>query len=59
MILTENGFRFQRTGDCWRCVEHPAITMDAGGRFRVEGHEGDFDRIQDAVSALPNTLPEP
>ena len=52
MIITDNGLRLQRTGNRWRCVEYPAITMDAGGRFRIDGREGEFDSIQDAIDAM-------
>ena len=52
MIITDNGLRLQRTGNHWRCVEYPAITMDAGGRFRIDGREGEFDSIQDAIDAM-------
>ena len=59
MIITENGLRLQRTGNHWRCVEYPAITMDAGGRFRIDGREGEFDSIRDAINVLMDNPPEP
>lgn len=58
MILTESGFRFQRTGDRWRCVEHPAITMLTNGRFQVDGHDAEFDTIQEAFNAMMKGPPE-
>jgi hypothetical protein len=53
MILTEQGLRFAKHGDHWRCVEHPDLVMLCGERYRVREREyGSLDEMQDELRRI-------
>jgi hypothetical protein len=52
MILTELGLTFQRVGDSWQCVEHPALWMLRSGDYQVAGVATTFRELAAAVRAL-------
>ena len=52
MILTEEGLRFRREGDHWRCVEHPEILRLPDLRNGIDGRPESYATAREALDVF-------